>query len=1151
MRPADEIERLLTGLQDRTSTAFDERTLSEMFSALETSTSGTPARSWREAGRAIMQSRITKFAAAAVLLLAVLLLARHLTGRETPASPGDRSNPIAQVPGNHEVPAPVAATQEQKLTQLARELDSARQLFIAADAKGLLRLLETGQDQTKIAVANYLAQMGEESALPALQRLADQWQGPVDDNPFRKSIDQIRNASRQEGAGGEDPMPSTGGYDPRIIVQVSDKATGTPIASAEIETHVYTGEVEDRMYAADEKGVFILDLTGVAPEYTRITVRSAGYVAQYVQYWSVCAQSLPKTVHFALEKGVVVGGVVQDPLGLPVEGATVRLNFGEDQSETPGEPHVFGSVKMTTDDQGRWRSSGIPDLIGDIRFSVEHPEFADAQFQMPRELTLKDLRAERAVMVLNKGVTVVGRVTDAGGASIVGADVLADYSYSDDAWAQTDANGCFSVVLRQDHTVPKKFLLTVQAPGFTAQQKDLPLREDLEPVDFILQPARLLIGRVVDSEGKPLADVSVEAAEWNGSRTIKWQGKTDPNGMFVWDYPPADAVRIDLNKTGYLRSWPEVVADDQEHTFVLTRPMTIQGTVTDSRTGEPIPRFSVTPGIQHDRDSLMRWSTSEPYLTKWFTDGRYSYTMPSAGRAYAVRIEADGYLPQDSRVVDANEQGATIDVTLTQGRRPSKGEDRGPSGYVFDANACPVAGAQVVWSETVLIYGSRAEVHGRIHTTTDQQGYFAFTAADRQDLFGTRNGQAPFLAICDRGIGGASCEEFAQNGFILLKPWARVQGQRWVGSRPAANQRLYLSFWYDAGLSQAMPDRYEAVTDEDGRFVFEKVLPGKFTLCNETHTVLPGQTLELQLGGGGRTVKGELAVPAASHIPISVSLEIVSVNAPVPFDEIAKPSGYERMSFDEVQRWIWSLQGSSEGRDWLEKTYPARNKRLRVEVDEQRRFHLDNVEPGTYAVRGTVTNMAQDGGRLTSSSVRSGLMWQPEIIGYLWHPFEVPPFANSGEMDIPLDLGTASVPAALKRGDPAPDFDLPTFGVDRVRLKDCRGKVVLLTFSHWNQRSLQEPRDAYACFHADPKYAQISLMVTQYLLLGKKAVDERLIEWPYGLLDADGGETAMDYGVQSWMSRNILIGAQGQILAMDLSGEDLELAIEDAIQAAR
>ncbi len=126
MRPAEEIERLLTGLRDQTSTAFDERTLSEMFSALETSISGTPARSWRDIGRAIMQSRITKFAAAAVLALAVLLLARHLTGREGPATPGDRSGTVVRQSDNQQAPAPVVTTQEQKLAQLARELDSAR-----------------------------------------------------------------------------------------------------------------------------------------------------------------------------------------------------------------------------------------------------------------------------------------------------------------------------------------------------------------------------------------------------------------------------------------------------------------------------------------------------------------------------------------------------------------------------------------------------------------------------------------------------------------------------------------------------------------------------------------------------------------------------------------------------------------------------------------------------------------------------------------------------------------------------------------------------------------------------------------------------------------------------------------------------------------
>jgi hypothetical protein len=59
-----------------------------MFSALETSTSGSPARRWQDIGRAIMNSRITKLAAAAVLVLAVLLLAKHLTGRESAVTPG-------------------------------------------------------------------------------------------------------------------------------------------------------------------------------------------------------------------------------------------------------------------------------------------------------------------------------------------------------------------------------------------------------------------------------------------------------------------------------------------------------------------------------------------------------------------------------------------------------------------------------------------------------------------------------------------------------------------------------------------------------------------------------------------------------------------------------------------------------------------------------------------------------------------------------------------------------------------------------------------------------------------------------------------------------------------------------------------------------
>ena len=191
MRLADETERLLAGLRDHASASFDRRTLEAMFSALETSIGKSPARSWQDIGRAIVQSRIAKLAAAAVLVLAVLLLARHLTGRGRTAAPGDGDKTVVQGPQEQDVAAPAVTARDLEPSHLAQEL------FARADVDGLLRLLETGQDQTKIAVAGYLAQLGEETAVPALQRLAEQWKGTAERNPFQGSIEQIREVARE------------------------------------------------------------------------------------------------------------------------------------------------------------------------------------------------------------------------------------------------------------------------------------------------------------------------------------------------------------------------------------------------------------------------------------------------------------------------------------------------------------------------------------------------------------------------------------------------------------------------------------------------------------------------------------------------------------------------------------------------------------------------------------------------------------------------------------------------------------------------------------------------------------------------------------------------------------------------------------------
>lgn len=1075
-----------------------------------------------------MQSRITKLAAAAVLALAVLLLARHLTGNEREGNPQERNTPVVQVPPRQEVTSPVVSVQEREQSRLAQELASARELFAKTDAAGLLQLLDTGLDPTKVAVASYLAQIGDESAVPALQRLADQWQGRVEDNPFRQSIERIRSAlsgqeDAQTGKSAEGGPPSAPPAEDRrlvITVQVLEKATGAPIPQAAVRTFAHGGQWQT--HSADDGGVFVLDLGESVPEHeVLIAVRAEGYVSQIVSFPEFDPRSLPKTIRFALERGTIIGGMVQDRNGRPIEGATVESHVSEPQQFD--QPHVSVAISAKTDSQGQWRADNVPAQVEQFLLGISHPDFASGSFVTPRDLKLDDLRAEQAVTVLNKGVSVTGRVVDATGNPIAGADLLAGQDYFTYPWAKTDATGHFEFPNLKPQG--QSFFLTVQTPGFVPQRRELPWEENLEPVEFVLEPAKLLIGRVVDSAGKPIADAYVGPEGWNGWRTVKWQGHTDPNGLFIWDYPPLDAIRIRIGKAGYRGLERDVVADDREQIFVLVKPMVIKGTVTDSETGERVNRIKVTPGFYQPQGNYPTWWTGESW-ERWFQEGQYSYTFSRAADAYAVRIEADGYLPAESRFVDANESEITIDIALVRGY--------GPSGYVFDANGTPVEGADVFWERIGITNGrvTGGADHNRVKT--DRDGHFVFKP---------KNGMDPFLVLCDQGLGAASYDDLARDGFVTLTPWARVQGELRIGTMPAVSKPLQLigENWIAEGIQRYVD---ETTTDEYGRFVFERVYPGEFHLLNQTYEVLPGQTLELRLGGTGRTVKGQLALPIPAEVPIRASLTLVSLHAPVPFDKYPKPPGYERMTADQVETWLDRFAQSAEGQvyaAWLERTYPQTGRNLRVEVDDRSTFHVDNVEPGTYVLRGFIHPVLNGAPRFN------------DIIGRLWHPFEVSPLARESELDIPLDLGTLTVlPGALTPGDPAPDFDVPAFNSGRIRLKDYRGKVLLLAFcdSDYDLTSgdLRDLKGIYGRFREDPCYAQVSLVYAPNPLLARKAAERAGVEWAQGLLEGLAVSTVYDIRT---IPLYVLISPQGQVLATGRSVTPLTQVVEDALATAR
>jgi hypothetical protein len=171
MKPS-KLDKLLLHLEDQPSKDLDCRIAALIRQAAKKGSS--PVFPELVIWRRIMQNRYTKIAIAAVFIGGCLFLTRHLMGSDTALT--SQPSIVKQI--------------DPKETQL-RELALAQTLYEQKDLPGLLTLLKTGQYSTRLTISEFLAEMGDASAIPVLHRLADVWQGPIDGNPFLQAIDQI------------------------------------------------------------------------------------------------------------------------------------------------------------------------------------------------------------------------------------------------------------------------------------------------------------------------------------------------------------------------------------------------------------------------------------------------------------------------------------------------------------------------------------------------------------------------------------------------------------------------------------------------------------------------------------------------------------------------------------------------------------------------------------------------------------------------------------------------------------------------------------------------------------------------------------------------------------------------------------------------
>jgi carboxypeptidase family protein len=706
----------------------------------------------------------------------------------------------------------------------------------------------------------------------------------------------------------------------------------------------------------DAEGRLVMKLSRT-PTSLDVDITTPGY-GPYWASWSSENHDEPIPSRFTaqLEAGWSVGGIIVDDSGKPVEG--VKVGPSIEFKKRPGDLGQMGvGTNLKTDAAGKWRFDSVPVSMGEVFVEIGHPGFRPLRRALARgEFGLERGREPVAKVVLDRGLMVTGRVTDDSGKPIAGALVRTKL-LNDIRETKTGADG----VYRLAGCEPRAVRIVVSAKGRATDMKELTIESEMGPVDFQMKPGGTVRIRVLDERGNPVPKALIFFQRWRGQFSYfefnHVSEYADDNGVWVWNEAPLDEFNADIcPPDGMQLELQPLIARAEEYVFRTSPALVVSGKVVDAVTKEPIKKFRVVPGFRSG-DTEMHYARSENYTA---TDGRYRIRRTRADFDL-IRIEADGYQPASSRDIKSNEGKVSIDFELAKGKNVAA--------RVFTPGNVPAVGAKVALG----FAGSQINIkNGDIEDpsvyvareATDETGRFHFPAQDKN-----------FQLVITHPSGFAhirSTPDWDLTRIIHLEPWSRVEGTFRIGKKVAPNVPISLDVGRLLGNGRDEPRfniQYESTTGPDGKFAFERVIPGKGWL---------GRRIMLTVDEGATDVTSSCTIAADFPAGTTVHIALGGVGRPV----VGKLQ--PRDGFKAKVRWNFALVTvNSEAPET-----PATSPHFTATVDRDGSFRIDDMPAGDYLL--TVGFQRDDAGHLRN------------------HRFNVPS-AEGDSSAKPVDLGTLTL----------------------------------------------------------------------------------------------------------------------------------------------
>ena len=642
-------------------------------------------------------------------------------------------------------------------------------------------------------------------------------------------------------------------------IRVTDEQ-GTPLEEARIHAGVwyvegYAGDKTPRDSFTDENGIVNLQI----PKRLRIVrlwVSKPRFVAEFVNFSKgshLEGKRIPSHFDFQLAKGTEISGQVVDEEGAPIAGVKVDVVIDSRHSPPTRQsaesadfiypsPSISGrptdsdyqnSGPMLTDEMGRWKLTTAPAAPhGDdhgIRVRLRHPQYlgdvGHGDLQQKQNVTVAMLRNGTAKITLPRGIEVVGFVQDEAGNPVnKGIVVWSDHPYfGGDAVfeSQIEETGVFQT----PPLAEGKYPITVLAPGYQPDRRVIKVNQSMEAPVFKLKPGKSLSIHVVNQDGESVPNPSVNIDGWRGANSLynnKHSSITDSRiprqgnseGIFRWDWAPADAVTYQVYAKGYDFRSVALIPKDKPHVVKLTQPLIATGIVTDSKTGKPVEDFTAIPITEYSPGDLMtRFRQATPG-----TSGRYQLELSQSGGLdyrYRIRVESVGYRTVISeKSFGPNDGNIKIDLSLDPAPRRE--------GKVVDSRGVSVSNAQVVLaspSTTPIMSNGKPQLGGggrSVATGVDGQFQLAATSEPIRLRVLHASGFAEVPRQLDEPLGE-----------IQIQPWAGITGKLVQDGKPMAEQGIYFSPLIKRRAGEPRyQDTYYTATDAAGNFEFKRLPPG-------------------------------------------------------------------------------------------------------------------------------------------------------------------------------------------------------------------------------------------------------------------------------------------------------------------------------------